>query len=123
MTLVDLERLSPVERARLAGVLRRHVFRTTEFVWLYAIQAGEGGPIKIGVTMRPAERLRTLQTANADRLIGRAAWRAMPGEEQALHERFADARLRGEWFRPVPELVEYLLAEGRTFDDWTAAAC
>ena len=28
--------------------------------------------------------------------------------EWVLHRRFAHARIRGEWFRPVPELFEYI---------------
>ena len=28
--------------------------------------------------------------------------------EQALHRRFANARIRREWFRPVPELLAYI---------------
>ncbi len=28
--------------------------------------------------------------------------------EQALHRRFARARIRGEWFRPVPELLAHI---------------
>lgn len=72
---------------------------------MYAIQAGEDGPIKIGLAAKPWERLATLQTANPVRLHGRAAWRGSPAEEKALHEMFATDRLEGEWFRPTPEIV------------------
>lgn len=72
---------------------------------IYFIQVGEAGPIKIGfiegVTMAQVEqRLAFLQTGNAEQLILRGT---MPGdlyEERQLHERFADGRLRGEWFHP-----------------------
>ena len=28
--------------------------------------------------------------------------------ESAIHHRFRHARVRGEWFRPVPELLSYI---------------
>jgi hypothetical protein len=91
-------------------------------VWLYAIQAdGDDGPIKIGVTNWPATRIVTLQQGNAAKLRGLAAWPAMREEERMLHAEFAHARIRGEWFRPVPELVERVLLLGGFFDDWTTS--
>jgi hypothetical protein len=105
--------LHPVQEA--ARLLRR--FPPT--IWLYAIQAGEGGPVKIGVTNSPGQRLRTLQTGNAETLRGIAAWRGHGFEEGQLHEEYAYARMRGEWFRPVPELVEMVLALGGDYEDWT----
>lgn len=90
------------------------------FSFVYAIQAGEGGPIKIGVSDRPATRLQTLQQANAETLIPLAAWHTPKVEEKQLHEEFAYARIRGEWFRPVPELVELVIALGGDFEDWAS---
>jgi hypothetical protein len=89
-------------------------------VWLYAIQAdGDDGPIKIGVTNWPATRIVTLQQGNAAELRGLAAWPALREEERMLHAEFAHARIRGEWFRPIPELVERVMLLGGFFDDWT----
>jgi len=101
------------------GPLIRAYYRQPGLVWLYAIQMGEAGPIKLGVTLNPAERIATLQQGNPETLHGLAAWRAMPVEEKELHEEFAYARVRGEWFRPVPELVDLVLRLGCEFDDWT----
>lgn len=68
--------------------------------WLYFIQAGENGPVKIGVAKDTAERLRTLQQGNVETLHLRAA-RYLPNLfERLLHERFAADRIRGEWFAP-----------------------
>jgi hypothetical protein len=92
------------------------------FSFVYAIQAGEGGPIKIGISDKPWERIETLQQANAEKLIGLAAWHTLKSEEKELHREFAYARIRGEWFRPVPELVELVLAMGGEFCDWTDPA-
>lgn len=77
---------------------------------VYFVQMGRNGPIKIGQsrddrTLR--RRLEALSTSlpYAPRLRG-----VVPGVgrdyEQALHRRFARHRLRGEWFRPMPEVLE-----------------
>lgn len=84
------------------------------FKWLYVIQAGEDGPVKIGVSDNPAERLRTLQQANAEELRVLCCWSTLTTEEKDWHRQFAHARLRGEWFEPLPELI----AEATMIGDW-----
>jgi hypothetical protein len=82
--------------------------------WVYFLRSGETGPIKIGYTgTTPNARLSALQTGNPEplRLIG-----AVPGtmaDESRLHDRFSGARIQGEWFRPVPELLAFI--EGALF--------
>jgi hypothetical protein len=89
-------------------------------VWIYAIQAGDEGPVKIGRTKQtPAARLRVLQQGNPQKLRGVAAWRALPDEERVLHADFATARLQGEWFAPAPELLERVRYMGGDFEDWS----
>lgn len=68
---------------------------------IYFIQAGENGPIKIGVAIDVASRMSFLQSGNAEklRLIG-----TMPGsydEEKCLHRLAWKDRIRGEWFHPT----------------------
>lgn len=77
---------------------------TASFV--YFIQQGRGGPIKIGVATDPRDRLASLQTATPFELRLLAA---MPGsfpEEKVLHARFHAHHIRGEWFNPAPWLME-----------------
>jgi hypothetical protein len=108
--------------AEIAPIIRQFYRENSHrMTWLYAIQAGHSGPIKIGLAQCPAERMATLQTGNAEKLRGIGAWRVVPEEERWLHEDFAHARIRGEWFRPVPELVEYVTYHGSTFYDWDLA--
>ena len=75
---------------------------------LYAIQRGATGPIKIGTAGDPSGRLAALQTAHDEQLVLLAAWAGGRDEERALHQRFADARLRGEWFHPTPTVSAYV---------------
>lgn len=74
-------------------------------MWVYAIQAGEDGPVKIGMTVDPPQRIKTLQTANAQPLRPLGLWQGTGADERALHEAFAADRLHGEWFTPNPDLV------------------
>lgn len=76
--------------------------------YVYFLQAGEGGPIKIGVATNPMTRARELQTGNHEQLT-LLAW--SPGDqanEHALHQRFAHIRLRGEWFRADQQLLSFI---------------
>lgn len=72
---------------------------------VYFIQGEASGAIKIGHSRNLKARLSSMQTASTEplKLLG-----FMPGGEEvesSLHERFADARKRGEWFTATPELL------------------
>lgn len=71
-------------------------------VLVYFIQAVGGGPIKIGMSNDPKERLATLQAGSPVmlRIIGIAD--GGQDKEMALHRRLAAHRLHGEWFADVP---------------------
>lgn len=73
---------------------------------VYMAQAGEGGPVKIGVAANVPSRIAQLQTGNAARL-NLLAVHADGGKalERELHERHAADRLHGEWFRPSPAVL------------------
>lgn len=73
--------------------------------YVYFIQAGEDGPVKIGVAAEPFKRLAELQTGNPARLRVVAIIEGDTGIEKALHERFAEHRLEGEWFKPTHVLL------------------
>jgi hypothetical protein len=83
---------------------------------IYFAEAVGVGHIKIGFTAGDdaACRLESLQTGSPVpiRLLG-----TLPGtadDEKDLHRRFGAARVCGEWFKPVPELVALIgTPEGR----------
>lgn len=70
---------------------------------LYFIGAKEG-PIKIGIAMNPAKRLKQLQTAYPHKLEILAILPGGARQECAYHARFAAHRLHGEWFTRCPEI-------------------
>ena len=73
----------------------------------YFVQAGgRGGPIKIGATRHLEKRMRALATAHYEELTVLGALPHDNYDEDYLLARFHKHRIRGEWFRPVPELVE-----------------
>lgn len=73
---------------------------------VYFIQAGEAGPVKIGHSARPRLRLANMQIGNPDRLRIIRLFEGGAPEELALHERFAEHRIVGEWFSPAPDILE-----------------
>ena len=78
---------------------------------VYFVQANDGH-IKIGLARDVQKRLASLQTAHAHELVLLVAIEGTFRLEQSLHRKFAHLRLRGEWFRPEPELLE-LIAQSK----------
>lgn len=94
-----------------SNAVRRAIKPESRFV--YVMQAGESGPVKIGVARNPLSRLRELQTGCFARLrliamedlSDRSDALAL---ESALHKRFRPYRLHGEWFRCEGDVLESL---------------
>jgi hypothetical protein len=74
---------------------------------VYFIQAEDGGPIKIGVATDVDKRLAGLQTSHHRTLVVRRVLEGSVELERELHERFASARLVGEWFRPIKRVAKF----------------
>jgi len=75
---------------------------------VYFIQAGDGGPIKIGVTTDVQDRLSTLQIGSALPLVLLLeVWGGIE-QERGYHETFAEHRMRGEWFAPHEDLLAFI---------------
>jgi hypothetical protein len=94
--------------------------------YLYCVREMPYGAIKIGVSGNPWSRvLVDLQAGNSRELrlllvlrVGRPSMRGtdfpMRRIERQWHERFAHLRIRGEWFRPEPELLDEILRVAST---------
>lgn len=82
---------------------------------VYFVRAGDIGPIKIGKATRCiARRVRSLQTASPVELVFLGAL-PMHTDEAILHRRWRMQRIRGEWFKATPDLLEFIasLAKGK----------
>lgn len=77
---------------------------------IYFVQADsdDDGPIKIGYSKNVDARMASLQTSTARPLRLIAVIDGSEDDERAIHARFANAHVRGEWFRPCAELRAYL---------------
>lgn len=75
---------------------------------IYFIQRGEDGPVKIGTSVDPDTRLRTLQTAVPEPL---KLLDVIPGDrkrEVEIQRDLAPFRINREWFEPAAELLTYI---------------
>jgi hypothetical protein len=81
--------------------------------FVYFIEAGKGGDIKIGVANDVDRRMRSLQSATTKTLRLIVAIPGDQADERGLHRRFNHERLNGEWFKSrgdVRSFVDTLLA-------------
>lgn len=81
---------------------------------VYYARSEDTGRIKIGWSSNVANRLATLQRSSGAALT--IIW-SEPGtgrDERNLHAKFAAARLHGEWFSPVPELLAHIETRRQT---------
>ena len=92
--------------------------------WVYFVEMGDGGPIKIGKAIDIKKRILGLQTGSPYkiRLLGAEpnAYRSTPGssptladimiptKEKELHSMFGCHRLEGEWFHRHYTLLNYI---------------
>jgi hypothetical protein len=83
---------------------------------VYFVQAGESGPVKIGVTGNIEDRVRTMQTGSPQPLRVLATFPGGFDLEARLHRMFAPHRVHGEWFAPAPDLLQRLA-------EWVAVDC
>jgi hypothetical protein len=87
---------------------------------VYFVQDVHGGAIKIGSSIRAAERCRQLSEAKGLRLLILGVMDGGFDEERATQRRFNHLRLeptpKCEWFRPEADLLEFIRCETRI---WT----
>jgi hypothetical protein len=79
----------------------------------YVRMVNADGFIKIGVATSPESRLANMQVGSPYEL---ELMHSEPGDETLeaqLHARFQHLHVRGEWFRPDPDLVNFIIARKR----------
>lgn len=76
--------------------------------FVYFVQRGEDGPIKIGWSQDVTRRIGELQVANAERLFLLGAIPGTMKDETKTHKRFIHLRINAEWFQSCEEIVEYV---------------
>lgn len=87
---------------------------------VYFVTSADLTKVKIGKTIDMSRRFDDLVRSNAE-IVLLAAWTYGYGRlEIALHERFAQQRLHGEWFAVNKELAELILDVQATGEHWSA---
>lgn len=84
------------------------------------------GPIKIGQSHIPMERLQVHMNWSPVKLEILAITKGNRQDEKRLHDKFSDARSHCEWFWPTPEMLAGIrkvqaglsLQEAFALDDW-----
>lgn len=72
---------------------------------VYFVQAGEGGPIKIGWSTDVSRRMAGLRPGTSAPLKLLLVVPGTRASEKAAHDKFKAYRLHGEWFKPDPRLL------------------
>lgn len=109
--LVEEEELSELDMQRWQATLRLWGILPVGNVdgWVYFIRSEHTHAIKIGFTAGKVEvRLKALQTAHPYKLEVVGKSRGTMEYEKALHSRFEELRLEGEWFEPHPDLLAFI---------------
>lgn len=75
---------------------------------VYFIQNTDTGSIKIGNSVDPGARLKSLQCGSDGQFVLLGSISGGRKEEAEIHTRFASYRMSGEWFNPSKELMEYI---------------
>lgn len=83
--------------------------------WVYFIQCGAGGPIKVGTAKNVEHRLANLQSVHHETLTVITAFRGNVHQERKIHALLSEHRIRGEWFKR--EAVEGWLRENGHWPD------
>lgn len=74
--------------------------------FVYFIQAGESGNIKIGISRSVISRLRKMQTDMPEKLRLHLVIAGDLTTERNLHAELKDFRVHGEWFAPHPSVLK-----------------
>lgn len=96
------------ERAEWEREQARLLKDANEKTFVYFIVDWQRSAVKIGVSAKPDQRLREVQTGNPHPL---ELALIVPGGyalERRLHQQYAPIRLRGEWFKLTQELVDLI---------------
>lgn len=81
--------------------------------YIYFIQRGDDGPIKIGQANNPYRRRHDLQISSPEPLAVRAMFLTPHAtDEKQLHREFKDEHIAGEWFRPSERLLALMASYG-----------
>ena len=84
----------------------------TKEEYIYFIQQGDDGPIKIGYSTDVTERIRRMRTCSPYEIYIRLVISGNLDFEKNIHKKFKKYKMRGEWFQNTKEIREYIKSLG-----------
>lgn len=85
--------------------------------WVYLAHSAQHSVLKIGYSKSPNDRPPNIfykHKIHVDLVAAIVGGRAL---ERELHNKFAEHRRKGEWFRDVPEIRAYFAEHGQPWSD------
>jgi Meiotically Up-regulated Gene 113 (MUG113) protein len=76
---------------------------------VYFIQVKNGGPIKVGHATNPEKRFQAVQGCNHEELELITVVTGGCSLEHKIHQDLKKYNLRGEWFHPTKEVIDYMI--------------
>jgi hypothetical protein len=106
---LDAKRQLEVEAARKETEDLDRLLKSSFSTFIYLMEDLRNGHFKIGRSRSPGKRERTLQS-EVPQIVLRLSIPADEKHERELHDRFANKRLRGEWFSLAPDDLQWLVS-------------
>lgn len=75
---------------------------------IYFMQETDSGAIKIGFSRNVGIRKNNMQTNNSSELKTLGLIEGSIADEMKIHQKFGHLRIRGEWYKPEAELLDFI---------------
>lgn len=75
--------------------------------YIYCMQTQTNKSLKIGLSSKPQQRLKNIQTANPEEVLLVSIFPGSKSDEKWLHSKFKKYHIRGEWFENSEEILHY----------------
>ena len=110
MRRIESEPGTPEYDFELSEARRGRTRKSDGVSYLYFVESAALEAVKIGTAADPYRRLQILQVGSPDtlRLLGWIKFPAGEPMERNIHGLFKKSRLRGEWFKATPDLLEFI---------------
>ena len=115
--LLDEEREEIIKFYEKVAKTKKKELRKSEPTYIYLMKDERTELTKIGRSVNPSFRERTLQSDNP-MIVLVGGWLGVSGDEKVLHGRYADRRFRGEWFDLSEENIQEIFEHFADRETW-----
>jgi hypothetical protein len=97
-----------MRRTRSYEQYKKACERAAKLGYVYVIASEDNKRVKIGHSIDPLRRIRTMQYGSSQRLRLIGAFPGGKSDEETLHSLLRDVQVHGEWFDCNEELLAFL---------------